>query len=141
MNKTEVLENDFEHEEEHLTPSLRMHRVLLLRSWLLHFVGSVHSYFMSRVLHTTELELREALRQCSDLDQILWETSIGASFGDAFLAALAIGDATLEDIARWNPITDTVEAKGAPVYERQYRLFRKLYEQTKDIAAKLSRPA
>lgn len=87
MNKTEVLEDDFEHEEEHLTPSLRMHRVLLLRSWLLHFVGSVHSYFMSRVLHTTELELREALRQCSDLDQILAAHSeyLGRIFDRCFL--------------------------------------------------------
>ncbi len=54
-----------------MSPSLRVHRVLLLRSWLLHFVGNIHAYFMSRVLHSTELELREALRGCSDLDQIL----------------------------------------------------------------------
>ncbi len=67
----EKQEDKLEDEEERLSPSLRIHRVLLLRSWLLHFVGNVHSYFMSRVLHTTELELRAALRDCADLDQIL----------------------------------------------------------------------
>ncbi len=49
----------------------KLHRVLLLRSWLLHFIGNCHAYFMTRVLHTTELELRSALAECSDLDAIL----------------------------------------------------------------------
>ncbi|MDH3597493.1 MAG: FGGY-family carbohydrate kinase [Rhodospirillales bacterium] len=82
----------------------------------------------------------QATSDISGLDQILCEKSIGASYGDAFLAAVAIGEARLEDIEAWNPVTSTITAEGAPVYERQYRLFRKLYEQTKDIAAELSRP-
>ncbi len=48
-----------------------VHRVLLLRSWLLHFVGNVHSYFMTRVLHSTEIELADALKTAADLDDIL----------------------------------------------------------------------
>ncbi len=59
---------DDDDEEERLTPSLCVHRVLLLRSWLMHFVGSVHAYFMSRVLHSTELELRDRLRRDDGLD-------------------------------------------------------------------------
>jgi len=82
---------------------------------------------------------RQATSDISGLDQILCEKSIGASYGDAFLAAVAIGAATLEDITVWNPVTSTIKAESSPVYERQYRLFRKLYEQTKDIAAELSR--
>ena len=80
----------------------------------------------------------QATSDISGLDQILCEKSIGASYGDAFLAAVAIGAAKLGDIATWNPVTATIRAQAAPVYERQYRLFRKLYEQTKDIAAQLS---
>lgn len=74
----------------------------------------------------------------SGLDQILSEKSVGASYGDAFLAALAVGAAEPADIAAWNPITDTVRAEPSPLLERQYRLFRRLYEQTRDIAAELS---
>lgn len=49
----------------------KVHRVLLLKSWLLHFVGNVHAYFMTRVLHSTELELKMSLSECGDLDAIL----------------------------------------------------------------------
>ena len=58
-------------EEDEDSPSLKMHRILLLRSWLFHFVGNVHSYFMTRVLHSTELELKSDLAECRDLDQII----------------------------------------------------------------------
>ena len=60
----------------------------------------------------------------------------GASFGDAFLAARAIGVAA--EIAEWNPVAEVVRAEKHAVYERQYPLFRALYEQTKDIMAGLS---
>lgn len=73
----------------------------------------------------------------SGLDQILCEKSIGASYGDAFLAALAVGAVKAEDIATWNPVVSTVAAETSPVHEKQYSLFRQLYEQTKDIAAEI----
>ncbi len=78
-----------------------------------------------------------ATSDISGLDQIVCEKTTGASFGDAFLAALAIGAAGPDDIRRWNPVAETVAAAPNPAYERQYRLFRRLYEQTRDIAAEL----
>ncbi len=57
--------------DEDFPISLKIHRVLLLRSWLLHFVGNVHAYFMSRVLHSTEIQLTGDLKECLDFDQIL----------------------------------------------------------------------
>ncbi len=77
----------------------------------------------------------------SGFDQILCEKTIGASYGDAFMAAVAIGNAKIEDIAVWNPVTSTIRAEPSEVHDRQYRLFRRLYEQTKDIAAELSEPS
>jgi xylulokinase len=56
------------------------------------------------------------------------------------MAAVAIGNAKIEDIAVWNPVTSTIRAEPSEVHDRQYRLFRRLYEQTKDIAAELSQP-
>jgi len=47
------------------------HRLQLLRSWLLYFTTTVHGYFMSRVVHSTEVELRIKLSKATDLDMIL----------------------------------------------------------------------
>ena len=33
----------------------KLHRVILLRSWLLHFIGNIHDYFMTRVLQSTQI--------------------------------------------------------------------------------------
>ncbi len=43
----------------------------MLRSWLLYFVTVVHGYFMSCVLATTELELRDQLMRAKDLDKLI----------------------------------------------------------------------
>ncbi len=79
----------------------------------------------------------QATSDISGLDQTLCRTTIGASYGDAFLAALAVGDAKPDDIAAWNPVAATIAAQKSDAYEKQYRLFRRLYEQTKDIAHEL----
>ncbi len=72
------------------------------------------------------------------LDQVVCERTIGASYGDAFLAALSIGAVERTDIGMWNPVCDVISARPEPAYEKGYRLFRRLYEQTKDIAFELS---
>ena len=82
----------------------------------------------------------QAISDISGIDQIICEKTMGASYGDAFLAAVAIGRAGVDDIAAWNPVASTVRAEASATYERQYRLFRRLYEQTKDIAADLTDP-
>ncbi|MFZ5710036.1 MAG: FGGY-family carbohydrate kinase [Pseudomonadota bacterium] len=60
--------------------------------------------------------------------------TVGASYGDAFLAALAIGAAKPDDIHVWNPVTDRVDPRPSPVLDRRYVQFRKLYEATKELA-------
>ncbi len=79
----------------------------------------------------------QATSNVSGMDQILCENTFGASYGNAFLAAIAIGAAKPDDIVNWNPVASTVKAESDPVYVKQYQLFRKLYEQTKDIAVDL----
>jgi len=82
----------------------------------------------------------QATSDISGLDQILRKRTIGASYGDAFLAALAVGDVRRGDIETWNPIDSTITANTAnsAVYERQYRIFCRLYAQTRDLMAELS---
>jgi xylulokinase len=67
------------------------------------------------------------------LDQELRTRRLGASYGDAFLAALAVGDVTEDDIAAWNPGADRIEARPTDALHRQYRLFRQLYDRTADL--------
>jgi xylulokinase len=66
-------------------------------------------------------------------------TTIGASYGDAFLAALAVGDVKREAINDWNPKVAEVtpNSTNAGVYKRQYEIFRALYPRTRDLMARV----
>ncbi len=77
----------------------------------------------------------QATSDLTGLDQIVARITMGAAFGDAYLAARAIG--VVAEIDRWNPVAEVVQAEAHAVYARQYPLFRRLYEQTKDLAAEL----
>ena len=66
--------------------------------------------------------------------QIVCEKTVGASYGNAFLAACAVGLAQPEDIATWNPVRETVEPTDHEAHRRNHDLFKRLYLQTKDIA-------
>jgi xylulokinase len=63
--------------------------------------------------------------------------TLGAAYGDAFLAALALGAAAPDDIDAWNPPERTVQPRDLPVYRQTYPLFRRLYEQTRDLMREL----
>ncbi|WP_284165630.1 FGGY-family carbohydrate kinase [Frigidibacter sp. SD6-1] len=79
----------------------------------------------------------QATSDLAGLDQSVARVTTGAAYGDAFLAALAIGQAQADDIAGWNPEARRVAARRHPAYQRQYPLFRALYERTREIAADL----
>lgn len=71
--------------------------------------------------------------------QIIRDKTIGASYGDAFLAALAVGDVRQDDIRTWNPVASEVvpEAATAGVYARQYAVFKDIYARTHDLMRRL----
>ena len=75
----------------------------------------------------------QATSDLTRLDQIVCKVTTGASYGNAFLARLALGEAQKADIARWNPPARIVEARRHEAYDRQYPLFKALYEQTRAI--------
>jgi len=64
------------------------------------------------------------------LPQQLTRESIGASLGDAMLAATADG----VDLAGWNPVAHTVEPDPSGPYEEFYAHYRSLYPATVDAA-------
>ncbi len=79
----------------------------------------------------------QATSDIGAIPQIVCDKTVGASYGDAFLAACAIGAAQPQDIVNWNPIGRHVTPEDRPVYARQFALFKELYLATKDIAAEL----
>jgi xylulokinase len=76
----------------------------------------------------------QATSDVAGVPQELCDKTIGASYGDAFLAALAVGLADAGDIARWNPVSGKVMPERVAAYDRQYPLWKRLYAQTRDIA-------
>jgi xylulokinase len=76
----------------------------------------------------------QATSDFGGVPQIVCEKTVGASYGNAFLAAVAVGRAAAGDIDSWNPARRRVDPAGGPQHARHYALFRRLYEQTRDIA-------
>jgi xylulokinase len=78
---------------------------------------------------------RQATSDVSGRAQIVREKTVGASYGDAFLAALAVGDVREGDIATWNPIDFEIVPDPATraVYDRRKSVFRGLYPRTRDL--------
>ncbi len=62
--------------------------------------------------------------------QELPKETIGASYGDALLAAIAVG--LMNPNVRWNAISTTVEpnAEAHAVYDTLYSIYRELYPAT-----------
>jgi xylulokinase len=82
----------------------------------------------------------QATSDVSGLSQDVREVSIGASYGDAFLARLAIGDVSRSAIKQWNPAAFAIEPdpRNMRVYEKRYATFRKLYPRIRDLMEELS---
>ena len=76
----------------------------------------------------------QATSDLGQVPQLVRQRTVGASYGDAFLAAIAVGAARPADIGDWNPIVRTVSPERVPAYERQYPLWKALYERTRDIS-------
>jgi xylulokinase len=72
------------------------------------------------------------------LAQDLPDESIGASYGDAFLAGLAAG--VLDERDEWARVGERVEPRAAtrPTYDQLYQIYRDLYLSTIDAAHALA---
>ncbi len=75
------------------------------------------------------------------VSQVVPATSIGASYGDAFLAGLAAGLLRRDQLAGWITPGITIEPNRelGELYDLRYRDYLALYEQTKDIVHHLAR--
>jgi xylulokinase len=79
----------------------------------------------------------QATSDITGIDQQVREKTVGASYGNAFLAALAIGVVKRSDIEQWNPVQKCITSQPKPVYERHYQVFLDLYKATKHLMRQL----
>jgi xylulokinase len=75
----------------------------------------------------------QATSDICGLPQIVRQRTIGASYGDAFLAAVALGDAKPADIEKWNPVEREIAPRPdlKSLYDERHTVFRGLYPATK----------
>ncbi len=77
----------------------------------------------------------QATSDVTGVTQHIREKTMGASYGDAFLAALGVGDVGREAINDWNPEQRRIlpRSQAKATYERSYRVFRELYERNSEL--------
>jgi xylulokinase len=77
----------------------------------------------------------QATSDIAGLAQVVREKTVGASYGDAFLAAMGVGLASLGDIENWNPVIREIrpDPERQDLYRRQEVVFRELYARTSDL--------
>lgn len=82
---------------------------------------------------------RQSVSDIVGISQELPAETIGASYGDAFLAAVGVGAARSTDIRQWNQITSQTvpNAANEPLFSRRYEIFRALYDRTSDLMHRL----
>ena len=77
----------------------------------------------------------QATSDIGGFNQAVRTQTLGASYGDAFLAALGVGDVKASDINQWNRPARAVspDEELQALYDRQYGIFRSLYERNRDL--------
>jgi xylulokinase len=85
---------------------------------------------------TTWLQI---VSDATGIPQIVPALTIGASYGDAFLAGLASGILKRKDLETWIKLGRTIEpsATAKSLYDRYYADYLLLYERTRDIVHRL----
>lgn len=89
---------------------------------------------------TQSAEWLQVVSDVAGIDQIVPKIAIGASYGDAFLAGLASGMLSHDDIKRWAVPERQVRPRqeAHSVYEACYSDYLELYQATRDIVHRLA---
>lgn len=74
------------------------------------------------------------------IEQEVPSQTIGASYGDAFLAGLAVGKLKQEDLSTWVKPEKVIrpEAKNRKKYSHYYENYLELYQKTREIMHRLA---
>lgn len=88
---------------------------------------------------TQSREWLQIVSDVANVPQILPALTIGASYGDAFLAGVAAGVFGREHLKQWVKVETVIEPRPNPTYNALYADYLSLYEQTKGIAHRLGK--
>ncbi|MEM1315283.1 MAG: FGGY-family carbohydrate kinase, partial [Pseudomonadota bacterium] len=80
----------------------------------------------------------QATSDATGLAQEVCARTTGAAYGDAFIAALAVGAASPEDVDRWNPVARVIEPVEDPALARRYDQWKRLYLATQPLMSELA---
>ncbi|HSO48122.1 MAG TPA: FGGY-family carbohydrate kinase, partial [Rhizobiaceae bacterium] len=85
----------------------------------------------------------QAISDIAGVSQTIRKRSTGASFGNAFLAALAVGDVETGDISKWNPVEGDISPRTefTELHARQTGIWRAIYDRTRDLMADIEKIA
>ncbi|WP_367718223.1 FGGY-family carbohydrate kinase [Nitratireductor sp. GISD-1A_MAKvit] len=77
----------------------------------------------------------EAISDASGKTQDVAANTVGAAFGNAFLAAVSVGAAGSDDIRRWNPMERSIapQEENRAIHDVRYRTFKELYARNSDL--------
>lgn len=77
----------------------------------------------------------QAISDVTGWRQSVRAKTIGAAYGNAFLGAIAVGDAKRGDIQAWNPVERDIvpDEANRSVYGPGFQTFKQLYARTKDL--------
>lgn len=82
----------------------------------------------------------QVVSDISGMPQYVPEVTIGASYGDAFLAGMAVGlFPTYDHISTWVKYDRTVQPdeKNSQTYDKYYRIYKELYTRNHDLMTRL----
>lgn len=82
----------------------------------------------------------QSVSDICQINQVIPEITIGASYGNAFLCALGLGwYDEVGNIDQWVKVKYEIESKEThkELYQRYYKLYHKLYQQTKELMNEL----
>jgi xylulokinase len=77
----------------------------------------------------------KAMSDVTGRPQDVRRETIGASYGDALLAAVGVGAVGWDAIDTWNPVASRTEPDGAlrRLYDERFETYRQLYARTRDL--------
>jgi xylulokinase len=74
-----------------------------------------------------------SISNTSGFDQIIKSKTLGAAYGNSFLGALSLGHVERKEIDNWNETKRVIKAEINPIYLKQYKLFKALYQSTSGL--------
>lgn len=88
---------------------------------------------------TKSMTWLQIVSDISGVPQVVPEITIGASYGDAFLAGLAAGVLRREDLEQWVRVKSIIQPESSrrQIYNQLYGDYLRLYQQTRDIVHRL----